>query len=320
MINLLRHYQTVQREDDGAVQFWRIKFHVRNQFPQNQYWSDDRWKVCLAAGGGSKRRYQYCSDISGTILYLRALQGHSGRNLIDPLLQDHVIIQCGLFRHIYHIGCAFNLHSIINNGSVPGGQDSSRRQTVFFLPIDPRDKGHQDAEHIDFSVSRRAQYLHSAWKKHQDAVFWVDIDLAIRKGLTFYQTRSNAIILQGTLPAYCIPKVVRLKTGEVLYEKSYMSPRPPPKISLRHYHDWTRWNDELVSAVEQQPVGKIVRQSCGEVQRATFSQLTQPKPKPICDRSGKPDSTEDVFVVKGETSCSHEINEKRLHEEHGSSD
>ena len=32
-------------------------------------------------------------------------------------------------------------------------------------------------------------------------VFWVDIDLAIKEGLTFYQTRSNAIILQGTLPA-----------------------------------------------------------------------------------------------------------------------
>ena len=35
VINLLRHNQTVQREDDGAVQFWRIKFHLRNQFPQN---------------------------------------------------------------------------------------------------------------------------------------------------------------------------------------------------------------------------------------------------------------------------------------------
>ena len=45
-----------------------------------------------------------------------------------------------------------------------------------------------------------------------------------------------------------------------------------------------------------------------------------PKPKPICDRSGKPDCTEDVFVVKGETSRSHEIDEKRLHEELGSSD
>ena len=34
VINLLRHNQTVQREDDGAVQFWRIKFHLRNQFSQ----------------------------------------------------------------------------------------------------------------------------------------------------------------------------------------------------------------------------------------------------------------------------------------------
>ena len=125
VVNHLRHCLTIQREDDGAVQFWRTKFYLQNQFPQNQYWSDDRWKACLAAGGGSKRRYQYCSDISGTIVYFRALQGHSGRSLIDPSLQDNVIIQCGLFHHIFHIGCAFNLHSIINNGLILGGQDSS---------------------------------------------------------------------------------------------------------------------------------------------------------------------------------------------------
>ena len=59
---------------------------------------------------------------------------------------------------------------------------------------------------------------------------------------------------------------------------------------------------------------------CGEVQRTAFSQLTLPKSKPICDRSGKPDNTEDVFVVKGETSRSHESDEKGLHEEFGSSD
>ena len=67
----------------------RIKFHLRNQFSQVQHWSDERWKSCLAAAGGSKRRYQYCSDSSGTILYLRALQGHSGRNPIDPLFPDN---------------------------------------------------------------------------------------------------------------------------------------------------------------------------------------------------------------------------------------
>ena len=58
-----------------------------------------------------------------------------------------------------------------------------------------------------------------------------------------------------------------------------LSPRPPPKISLRHDHDWTRGNDELGSAVEQQPVGKLVQQSCGGVQHVKFSKPTQPKPK-----------------------------------------
>ena len=75
-------------------------------------------------------------------------------------------------------------HSIINNGLIPGGQNSSKRQTVFFLPIDPRDKGHQDPAKIDLNELRCAQYLHSAWKKHQNAVFWVDINLAIQKGST----------------------------------------------------------------------------------------------------------------------------------------
>ena len=126
-----------------------------------------------------------------------------------------------------------------------------------------------------------AQYLHNAWKRHQDAVYWVDINLAIRKGLRFYHTRSNAIILQRILPAHCIPKVVRLKTGEVLYEKAYMSPRPPPKISLRH--DWTK---ELGSKVARQPEGEVARQ-------AKFFQPTQPTPNPIRDRSGRPDEMQD---------------------------
>ena len=116
-------------------------------------------------------------------MYFRALQGHSGSNLIDLSLQDNVIIQSGFFQQVYHVGCVFNLHSIINNGLILGGQKSSKRQTVFFLPIDPRDKGHQDLATIDFSKPRRAHYMHSAWKNHQDAVFWVDINLAIRKGI-----------------------------------------------------------------------------------------------------------------------------------------
>ena len=82
-----------------------------------------------------KRRFQYCTDDSGIIVYLRAVQGHSGRNLIDPSLQDNVVIQSGFFQHIYHIGCAFNLHSIINNGLILEGQNSSKRQLFSFCLV-----------------------------------------------------------------------------------------------------------------------------------------------------------------------------------------
>ena len=211
VVNLLRHNETLHREEDGAIQFYKIKFHLRDHHPQIQNWSDDRWIACLAACVGSKRRYQYCSDYLGSIIYLRALQGHSGSNLIDLTLQDHVLIEPGIFPYIYHFGSTFNLHSIVRNGLVLEGQNLSRRQTVFFLPVDPRNESHKDPEYIDFSTPRLARYMHRAWKRHQDAVFWVDIDLGIREGLVFYQTRSNAIILQGTLPAHCIVKVERLK-------------------------------------------------------------------------------------------------------------
>ena len=146
VIHLLRHSQQVHREEDGAGHFWRIKENLQNQFPQSVHWSDDRWKVCLAAGGGAKIRFQYCTDDPGIIIYFRALQGHSGRNLIDPSLQDNVLIPNGFFQYIFHIGCGFNLHSIINSGLIPGGQKSSKRQTVFFLPVDPRDKSNKDPD------------------------------------------------------------------------------------------------------------------------------------------------------------------------------
>ena len=190
VVHLLRHSQQVQREEDGAVHFWRMKENLQNPFPQSIHWSDDRWKACLAAGGGAKRRFQYCTDDSGVIIYFRALQGHSGRNLIDRSLQANVVNPIGFFQYIDHIGCGFNLHSIINSGLIPGGQNSSKGQTVFFPLVDPRDKSHEDLDEIDLNVPRRAQYLHNAWKKHQHTVYWVDIDLAILERI---EILSNSI-------------------------------------------------------------------------------------------------------------------------------
>ena len=100
------------------------------------------------------------------------------------------------------------------------------------------------------------------------------MNLAIEKGLKFCQTRSNAIILQETLPAYCIPKVVRMEIGEVIFEKLYMSPRPPPKISLKHER-----NGELGSEHAQ-------RSEVGQLSRSF--QSNQPILNPNRERTERP--------------------------------
>ena len=130
------------------------------------------------------------------------------------------------------------------------------------------DEEHKDPETIDLGAPRLAQYMHKAWKKHQNMVYWVDIKLAQKKGLKFCQTRSNAIILYNTLPAYCSPKVVRMETVEITYEKGYKSSRQPPKISLKH--DCMK---ELGSEVGRQ---------------AEVNQPNQPNPNPNHDRTERP--------------------------------
>ena len=176
----------------------------------------------MAKGGGNKKIFQYCTDSSGQeILYLRALQGHSGRNPMDPSLQDIVLIPDNFFEYIYHIGCAINLHSIMNSGLIPGGQNLSKRQTVFFMPVDPMNKEHKDSDTVGLKAPRLARYLQTAWKKHQNTVYWVDIKLAQKKRFKFYQTRSTAIILQHT-PSLLYPEGYQDGNWRKPYTRKYM--------------------------------------------------------------------------------------------------
>ena len=189
MNTLLRHGE-LPREEDEAIEFWRLKDDLRNRFEYSQYWSDDAWKSKMAGGGGNEKRFQYCTDSSGQeILYFRALQGHSGRNSVHPTLQDNVLIPDNFFEYIYHIGCAISLHSITNSGLIPGGQNSGRdRHTVFFAAVNPMHKNHQDRIELDLTKPRLATDKQKS-KVHQDTVYWVEFQLAQRKGLRFYQTR-----------------------------------------------------------------------------------------------------------------------------------
>ena len=98
-----------------------------------------------------------------------------------------------------------------SRGLIPGGQNFSRdRQTVFFTSVDPMNKEKRDPYKIDLDATRLAPYKQKKWTRHQDTVYWVDFQLAQRKGLNFYQTRCNAHILHDTLPASIYKKVFHL--------------------------------------------------------------------------------------------------------------
>ena len=106
-------------------------------------------------------------------------------------------------------------------------------------------------------------------------------------------TRSNAIILYETLPAYCIPKVVRMETGEVIYEKVYESPRPPPKIW--NMTGWKNWVQKLFD---------------NQREKSKSSPSNQPNPNPDHDRTEKP-----VVCPQRGASRSKEIETRSFREE-----
>ena len=126
---LLRH-EPLPSEEDGAIESRRLKLEFASRFFNfpliGQF---DHGKVTWKGVGGHKKRFQYSVDPHvDAILYLRAIQGHSGGNPIDPSLQDNVMVPNDFLKYIYHVENSHDLHSIISSGlkqeeEMPKGND-----------------------------------------------------------------------------------------------------------------------------------------------------------------------------------------------------
>ena len=167
---------------DGAVECWGLKYDLRYEFENSRHWSDEKWKSTNGRSGGNKKSFPYCTDPSRQeILYLRALQGHSGRILIDPSLQDNVLIPTNFFEYINHFGCAINVHSVMNSGLVLEGQNLSKRETVFFKSVDLLNEEHKDPNDIDLEAPRLAWDKQKIGEDIKTRCTGVDIQFAQRK-------------------------------------------------------------------------------------------------------------------------------------------
>ena len=174
MIRFLRQDETIPREDDGAVRFDDLIEKFKVKFVGTSEWTVDAWTTFLAKGGGPKKKFQYCLNPNSSKHFLS--QRNSGTIpeiiLLVHTLQDNVLLPDDFAEYIYHIGNAFEMHSIIKSGLIPGGTSLGRdRQSVFFTAVDPMYAG-EDLEEVqnDLDKPRIAVYKHTS-ESHQNTVF-----------------------------------------------------------------------------------------------------------------------------------------------------
>ena len=172
----------------------------------------------------------FATDEPERLLYLRAIQGHSGRAHsgnahIDPVLQDNVLLPITFTKYECHVGHGNELRSIVHNGLTPGGLSTETgRYAVFFTVVDPMDDNQAYGRRSAICHKQESR-LKNLGKHLQIQYFGAILSPAQVRGLRFYQTKSNAVVLHDTLPAEFIEKAVRMKTGEQLYHRDSERPR-----------------------------------------------------------------------------------------------
>ena len=234
----------------------------KQKFDDASQWLLEDWISTLAKGGGAAWTLTLPST-SCTSEQFRDIR----RYLVDPTLQDNVLLPDDFAEYIYHIENAFEMHSTIKSGLIPGRKGLMRdRQSVFLTAVNPM-CARQDLEEVDYDLDkpRIAPHKH-IWRAHLSTVYWCKLKHAQRKGLQFYQTRSRAFTLSSTLPAIWKEEeeVVCMKIVEELCCKVYQSPRLP-RVTLvpnsQHAQKYVFITDSRKSDNRENEIHKL-RRTC----------------------------------------------------------
>ena len=237
MVRLLRHDDTVHREEDGAVRFEDPASIFRSRNASTSHWPIRAWLSFLQRGGGVNKRFQYCLNpcLTWTFSKHSSIAGTFRRYSRWSYMARQRTVATRLHR----------VHQSRWEGTLTTCTPSSRvdwfRQEevskgtgspCFFTAVQ-----NQDLEEVQYDLDkpRIAVYCHT-WKIHQTTLFWCNLKGAQRRGLQFNQTRSHAIALFNTVPAICIEKVENMMTGEDSNCRVHQSPRLPRVVLTPNLH------------------------------------------------------------------------------------
>ena len=114
VMRLVRRYDQDERETDGAVHWNSMSPKLRKAFQKagGQKLSDSDW-LQYAHEGSNKTRFQHRENFKNVLLYIRAIQGHSGGNLMAPQLMGHIDVPYKWKECLFHRGCSYDVQSIL---------------------------------------------------------------------------------------------------------------------------------------------------------------------------------------------------------------
>ena len=116
------------------------------------------------------------------------------------------MIPDGCFKYIYHVGCAINSHSIINSGLIPGRSKFEQQTENILLACG----SYGQNKRILRRSTWKHRVLHNSCTNHgrniKNTVYWVDINLALRKGCEVLSDTIERHHFSGNTPSLLYPE------------------------------------------------------------------------------------------------------------------
>ena len=226
MIRLLRHDDTVHREDDGAVRFDDLAELLSQGL---RVLRTGQFSI-LAKGGGQKKRFQYCLNPNSSkhFLYFPSNPGTFRRYSRWSYIARQCTVAGWLRRvHLPHRECsrhAFH-HPVWIDSRRKKSQNGQAVSVFHSREPDVRQSrsGRSSIRSEQPPELRCTKILGEFTKIQYIGAIWSSLKEEDYSSIKHDNTQS----FSTTLPTICFEKAVCMKTKEVLYHEVYQSPRLP---------------------------------------------------------------------------------------------
>ena len=152
MIRLLRHDDTVHREDDGAVRFDDLAEMFQSRFAGTSYWSVEAEISFLAKGGGPKKTFQYCLNPNFSNISCVSEQPSDIQEVLSFILHCKTM-HCSQVTSPITSTTSGKLTTCTPSSRVDWKSPKRDRQSVFFTAVTPM-YANQDQEEVQYDLDK----------------------------------------------------------------------------------------------------------------------------------------------------------------------